>query len=191
LNWTQILSNPGGSNNVLTSLVYNNAILVGIYALNGGTVIYTTNDGTTWKDASTGTSGNPPWFFTDLRSFFNYNGTFLVGTYGKSIYSAPFTQVIGIKQISSVVPDRFKLEQNYPNPFNPTTNIKYQIANSSFTSLKVYDALGREVAALVNEKQSAGTYEVTFNGSSLNSGVYFYQLITDNFKETKKLLLVK
>jgi photosystem II stability/assembly factor-like uncharacterized protein len=191
LNWTQILSNPGGSNNVLTSLVYNTSILVGIYALNGGTVLLSKNDGASWQDVSTGTSGNPNWYYTDVRSFHNYNGTFLVGTYGKSIYSVPFSQIIGIKQISSSVPDKFKLEQNYPNPFNPSTNIKYQIQKNSFVNLKVFDILGKEVTVLVDEKQSAGAYEVTFDAGSLNSGIYFYQLISGNFKETKKLLLVK
>lgn len=191
LNWTQILANPGGSNNVLTSLVYNNSILVGIYALNGSTVLTTKNEGGSWQDVSTGTSGNPNWAYADVRSFLNYNGTFLVGSYGKSIYSVPFSQIIGIKQISSVIPDKFKLEQNYPNPFNPATNIKYQISKNSFVSLKVYDALGREVSTLVDEKQNAGIYEVTFDGSNLNSGVYFYRISADNFKETKKLLLVK
>jgi photosystem II stability/assembly factor-like uncharacterized protein len=191
LSWTQILANPGGSNNVLTSLVYNNAVLLGIYATNGGTVIYTTNEGVSWKDASTGTSGNPPWFYTDLRSFLNYNGTFLVGTYGKSIFSAPFNQVIGIRQISSNVPDKYYLYQNYPNPFNPATNIRYQISGNNFVTLKVSDILGKEVSVLVNEKQKAGTYEVSFDGSKLNSGVYFYTITVDNYKESKKLLLLK
>jgi len=191
LSWTQILSNPGGSNNVLTSLVYNNAVLVGIYATNGGTVIYTTNEGVNWKDASTGTSGNPPWYYTDLRSFLNYNGTFLVGTYGKSIFSAPFNQVIGIKQISSIIPDKYYLYQNYPNPFNPVTTIKYQTTNTGFITLKVFDILGKEVATLVSEKQNAGIYEITFDGNNLNSGIYFYKIISDNFTQTKKFILIK
>jgi photosystem II stability/assembly factor-like uncharacterized protein len=191
LSWTQILSNPGGSNNVITSLVYNNAILVGIYATNGGKVLVTKNDGGSWTDVSTGTSGNPSWIFTDLRSFLNYNGTFLVGTFGKSIYSVPFNQIIGIKQISSAVSDEFKLYQNYPNPFNPSTIIKFQIKDLRFVSLKIFDMLGKEIATLVNEKKTPGVYEVNFDGSNLNSGVYFYQLNAGNFKETKKFLLIK
>ncbi|MBT8391571.1 MAG: T9SS type A sorting domain-containing protein, partial [Ignavibacteriaceae bacterium] len=74
------------------------------------------------------------------------------------------------------LPTEFSLSQNYPNPFNPTTNIKYQIPESGFTSLKVYDALGNEVATLVNEELLAGKYEIEFDGNELTSGIYFYQL---------------
>jgi len=89
------------------------------------------------------------------------------------------------------VPNNFELFQNYPNPFNPTTTIRYQIRSSGFVSLKVYDAIGQEVAALVNETKSPGTYEVTFNGSNLNSGVYVYHLQVGANSQTKKLVLMK
>jgi photosystem II stability/assembly factor-like uncharacterized protein len=189
INWFIILAQSG--NNVLTSLTYNNAVVVGIYNYGGGKILVTKNDGASWQDVSTGTSGFPEWKYTDIRSSLNYNGTYFLGTYGKSIYSIPFNQIIGIKQISSSVPDKFLLYQNYPNPFNPSTNIKYQITYNSHINLKVFDIRGKEVITLVNEKQSPGIYEVTFDGSNLNSGVYFYQLITDNYRETKKLLLIK
>jgi hypothetical protein len=86
---------------------------------------------------------------------------------------------------------KFGLSQNYPNPFNPVTRIPYSIAENSFVSLKIYDVLGREVKTLVSEKQTAGEYEVLFNASDLNSGVYFYRLTSGNFTETKKLILLK
>ncbi len=92
---------------------------------------------------------------------------------------------------SFISPDRFYLYQNYPQPFNPTTIIKYQIPQSSFVSLKVFDVLGKEVAILINEEKSAGTYEVEFNGSELSSGIYFYTLKTGEFSDTKKMLLIK
>jgi photosystem II stability/assembly factor-like uncharacterized protein len=98
---------------------------------------------------------------------------------------------VGIHQISSNVPNEFKLFQNYPNPFNPTTNIKYQISNSSFVSLKVYDILGKEIITLVNEKQIPGFYEVSFNANSLASGIYFYRLSAGNFVQTKRMILLK
>ena len=88
-------------------------------------------------------------------------------------------------------PDGFILAQNYPNPFNPTTTISFSIPSSGFTSLKIYDVLGNEVATLVNEVQPAGKYEVTFNASSLSSGTYFYKLQAGNFIETKKMILVR
>ncbi len=89
------------------------------------------------------------------------------------------------------IPLKYELSQNYPNPFNPVTRISYSIAENSKVKLSVFDILGKEVKILVNEKQSAGNYEVIFNASDLPSGVYFYQLRTNNFAQTKKLFLLK
>ena len=96
-------------------------------------------------------------------------------------------------------PAEFVLHQNYPNPFNPATKIRYTIPNSNvilsgtknIITLKIYDVLGNEVAALVNEEQQAGVYEVVFDGSGLSSGVYFYKLTAGSFSDTKKLILLK
>ena len=85
----------------------------------------------------------------------------------------------------------FHLYQNFPQPFNPSTKIKYQIPNVSFVSLKVFDALGKEVALLVSEEQSAGIHEVEFNGSGLTSGIYFYELKAGAYSDTKKMSLIK
>ncbi len=84
-----------------------------------------------------------------------------------------------------------KLLQNFPNPFNPSTFISFSIKDDSFVNLKVIDVLGREVASLVNENLSAGNHKVVFDGSNLESGVYFYEIRTDNFRDIKKLLLLK
>ena len=89
------------------------------------------------------------------------------------------------------VSTEFNLDQNYPNPFNPTTNIKFSIPESQNVTLKVYDLLGREVAVLVNEKKTEGTYSIELNASKLSSGVYFYQLNAGNLSMTKKLLLLE
>jgi agmatine deiminase len=85
----------------------------------------------------------------------------------------------------------YSLYQNYPNPFNPTTSIKFSIPKSGFTTLKVYDVMGREVASLVNSKLGAGNYNADFNGANLSSGVYFYKLVSGDFKAVKKLTLIK
>lgn len=90
-----------------------------------------------------------------------------------------------------LIAEKFELMQNYPNPFNPTTTISFSIPSSTFTSLKVFDTLGNEVAILVNEEKPAGTYEVEFNADGLTSGVYMYSLHAGNFIATKKLLLMK
>lgn len=87
--------------------------------------------------------------------------------------------------------NEFYLSQNYPNPFNPSTDIKYQIPEAGLVSLKVYDLLGREVATLVDEHKTAGSYEVEFNVSELSSGVYFYKLRAGEYSNTKKMMLSK
>ncbi len=98
---------------------------------------------------------------------------------------------IGIIHISNEVPDRFSLSQNYPNPFNPSTNIKFQMPNSGFVKLIVFDVLGREISTLVNEEMKPGIYEASWDAANYPSGIYFYRLITDKFTETKKMMLVK
>jgi hypothetical protein len=89
------------------------------------------------------------------------------------------------------IPNKYDISQNYPNPFNPATNIRYDLPKNGFVKLVVFDALGREIESLVNKKQSAGVYEVTFNAKYYPSGVYFYKLIADGFSDTKKMVLIK
>ncbi len=107
------------------------------------------------------------------------------------------TTLTSMNIISSSISAKFILSQNYPNPFNPVTKIRFDIQKSEFRSqnlevtLKIYDALGRDVETLVNEQLAPGTYEATFDGSSLNSGVYFYKLSAGDFSETKRMVLLK
>lgn len=97
----------------------------------------------------------------------------------------------GITKINSAVPEKYSLMQNYPNPFNPETKIRYDIRTYGNVLLNVYDNNGREIETLVNEEQSPGTYEITFNGSSLPSGVYFYKVETGNYFASKKMIVLK
>lgn len=90
-----------------------------------------------------------------------------------------------------VAPTNYALDQNYPNPFNPSTKISYQIPESGFVTLKVYNAIGKEVATLVNEDKSAGRYDVNFNAADLSSGVYLYTIQSGSFLQTKKMILIK
>jgi hypothetical protein len=122
------------------------------------------------------------------------------GAFGADNWAASWTNfrpdtvnynAVGISQISSVVPGEYKLEQNYPNPFNPTTKINFAISKSGFVNLKIYDITGKEVANLINEKLETGSYSYEFNASVLSSGIYFYTLKTNNFVQTKKMVLVK
>ena len=90
------------------------------------------------------------------------------------------------------MPAQFSLEQNYPNPFNPSTTIRYSIPVSSFVSIKVFNAIGKVVADLVNEMQSADVHSVNFDASKLSSGIYFYTIKAgSNFTQTKKMILIK
>lgn len=93
--------------------------------------------------------------------------------------------------LNNSVPLIFKLEQNFPDPFNPSTIIHYELPSDGFVTLKVYDELGREVKTLVNQNESKGRYNVTFNASQLTSGIYIYQIRTNDYLATKKMLLLK
>lgn len=98
---------------------------------------------------------------------------------------------VGISPIGNNVPTKFALGQNYPNPFNPSTKIKFDLAKNTNAKLVIFNSLGQEVKTLLNDFQQAGFYELEFNASDLPSGTYFYRLTTDQFTETKKMLLVK
>ncbi|MCJ7554980.1 MAG: T9SS type A sorting domain-containing protein [Ignavibacteriaceae bacterium] len=99
--------------------------------------------------------------------------------------------VSDVSEDKSIYPDEFELSQNYPNPFNPGTVISYKLPASGNVTLKVYDILGNEIAALVNEEKTAGSYVVDFNASELSTGVYFYRLQAGSFVQTKKMTVIK
>lgn len=98
---------------------------------------------------------------------------------------------VGVLSESEHTPNKYSLAQNYPNPFNPVTAVQFTIAQESFTTLKVYDAIGREVAVLVNERKAAGSYKIHFDASQLASGVYYYKLTAGNFSDVKKMVVIK
>jgi len=137
--------------------------------------------------------------------FVNKNTGWIVGNSG-TIIKTTSGITSGIKPSSQMIPKGYILFQNYPNPFNPVTTIRYAIPRRSPTDprsgtlrafgddkavLKVYDVLGKEIETLVNEKLQPGTYSVEWNASQLPSGVYFYQLRTGDYIETKKMILLK
>ncbi len=124
------------------------------------------------------------------------NGTLYIGLHGGA---SAFVEnnLIAVKDslTSSVekeeIPREVELYQNYPNPFNPSTKIKYQLPQDSEVQLVMYDMLGREVKEIINQYQSAGYYELSFDGSNLPSGMYIYKITTGEFTASKKMLLVK
>ncbi|MEO6695215.1 MAG: T9SS type A sorting domain-containing protein [Ignavibacteria bacterium] len=98
---------------------------------------------------------------------------------------------VSVTVLSNNIPEKFTLQQNYPNPFNPKTFIKYDLSVSSFVSLRVYNMLGNNIAVLINEKQSHGSYKVDFDGRYLPSGAYYYNMSAGNFISTKRMILLK
>ena len=130
------------------------------------------------------------------------SGSYLFAGTESRLWRRPLSEMItGVENQANHLPTEFGLEQNYPNPFNPSTNIKFQIPSTSFVTLKVFDLLGREVATLVNEEMSPGSYERVFSAkggsasggdaSWLASGVYLYRLQAADFVSVRKMLVVK
>lgn len=101
------------------------------------------------------------------------------------------SQSTGITLNQGEIPANYFIEQNYPNPFNPETNIKFGLPKSGNVKLAVYDITGKEVAVLLNDFKQAGSYIFSFNGSNLSSGVYFYRIVSGDFADTKRMILVK
>jgi len=99
--------------------------------------------------------------------------------------------VLSVKQSSNKVPENFRLSQNYPNPFNPTTTISFDVKNAEFITLKVYNVIGQEVATLVQERMSPGTYTASFDASGLTSGVYIYRLTSGGSVQSRSMILLK
>jgi hypothetical protein len=102
-----------------------------------------------------------------------------------------YSQTVGIWPVSNIIPDEYTLEQNYPNPFNPKTKIIYQMPKSGNVKLIVYNLLGSQLTVLENGYKQAGIYTLDFDASNQSSGIYFYKLITENYIETRKMILVK
>lgn len=103
---------------------------------------------------------------------------------------------VGIQQVSNEVPVDFKLGQNYPNPFNPSTKIGFSVPKYEFVSIKIFDLTGREIFTLVGQNMTQGNYVVNWegidnSGTSVTSGVYFYRMLSGNYVETKKMMLIK
>jgi len=175
-------------NNGLPDLTINRIYKSGNYVLAGtasGGVYASSNYGLNWESKNEGLLN------LNITSFYEKNGYIYVGTSGLGVWRRSAAEIVGVQSITSKVPEKCSLSQNYPNPFNPRTVIRYQISEISEVVLKIYDINGRELQTLVNKSQTPGTYSVTFNGSGLSSGVYFYKLTAGDFSTTRKMYLIK
>lgn len=142
--------------------------------------------------------GAGTWYDIFDQSVFEVSGnsvaSFPLQPFTIKIYSNKTNSELGItsvEPIAQTTPTEFRLEQNYPNPFNPSTVISYHLPKTDHVTLKVYDIVGREVATLVDEVQSAGTYSTLFDASHVASGVYFYKLTAGNYTQVKRMSVVK
>ncbi|HMS33976.1 MAG TPA: SBBP repeat-containing protein [Ignavibacteria bacterium] len=129
--------------------------------------------------------------FSDINDNIYVTGYSYDGPNSVDYVTFKYSQTVGINQISNSIAGAFELKQNYPNPFNPVTKINYELPISNYVSLKIFDISGKEVSNLVNQVQTRGSYEVSFDASKLTSGIYFYKLETNSFSATKKMLLIK
>jgi hypothetical protein len=116
------------------------------------------------------------------------NGTMLANM---QLAQQKYNIITAVKPNTNNIPANYSLNQNYPNPFNPSTKISYQLPKSGYVTLKVFNALGKEVASLVNEEKTAGKYAVDFNAQGLSSGIYFYSIHSGSYFATKKMILLK
>ncbi len=183
-NWS--LSGLTGSD-ILSLIVSGTNIFAGLHAEG---VYFTSNNGANWISKNQGFPFTPDVYAMITANNYIFSNYYYLGNSGP-VYRRSYSEIIGIKNITSEIPMSFSLGQNYPNPFNPTTNIKFALPKSSIVKITVFDITGKEIETLVNEQLQAGTYETKWNASNYPSGVYFYKLTTDGFIETKRMLMIK
>jgi photosystem II stability/assembly factor-like uncharacterized protein len=158
-------------------------------------VFIANNYGNVWSELANGLPNT-------VTMHLDYNSSqnkLRVATHGRGVWEFSGS-IIGITNLNTLVPESYYLYQNYPNPFNPNTKIKFDIPETVKpkggrktlnVKLIILDIIGREISTLVNETLKPGSYEVTFDGSNLPSGIYFYKLTAGSFTETKKMLMIK
>lgn len=184
---TWVLKNSGTTNTL--RCIYFSHDDSGAVTGDNGTVRLTTNGGESWftDNVFNSVSGS----IKSISEMPRSSRTFTAVSDNRVYLVSENPPYIGLNNISSEVPKEFSLSQNYPNPFNPNSKIKFQIAKSGNIKLTVYDLSGKEVEVLVNEELRPGTFEVDFDGSKFASGVYFYKMEAGEFRQTKKMILVK
>ncbi|HEY9165329.1 MAG TPA: T9SS type A sorting domain-containing protein [Candidatus Kryptonia bacterium] len=187
-NWVAVNNGLGIAPWVTAFAVSGSRILVGDQTLTGigRGVFLSTDKGDSWAPVNEGFTMCPVYCFlvTDTE--------LIMGTSKGSIWRRPLSQMLtSVVDGSRISHPGFVLHQNYPNPFNPTTTIRYKLSVVSNVRLEIYDVLGKKIATLVSERQAAGEHSVEFDARKLPSGVYFYSIETGDYRQTRKLLLLK
>jgi len=161
-----------------------------VYAGTDIGVFVSTNSGGEWMSWN---DGLPEAVIVSDLSISPSNSAIRTVTHSAGVYERTLFEIVttAIRNPDHQTPIAYMLSQNYPNPFNPKTNIGYEIGDVGYVSLKVYDLLGREVATLVDEEKSPGTYDVTWDAAEQPSGVYYYRLSLGGTSATRKMLLLR
>ena len=143
------------------------------------------NRGFDWREINQGLPDS-----ITVKAILIKDGFVFVGT-EQGIWRCLKSDITEVENILPEVPGKYFLYQNYPNPFNPSTTIKFNLATAGFTSLKIYNVLGKEVANILNGELKAGAHQVSFDASNLPSGVYMYTVSSGSFTESRKMMLLK
>ena len=179
INWEQVLFD------VRSSTVYakESGLVITGKVVDSSDIYLSNNYGNNWTILKPPSSMT---YITDIRE--NTNGNLFFATRSEGLYEIDL-----INSIENELNNNFGfyLYQNYPNPFNSTTKVKYSIYQSGIVQIKLFDVLGKEIKILINEFKPAGKYEIEFNAGNFSSGVYFYEIKAGNFKNVKKLILLK
>jgi hypothetical protein len=155
-----------------------------------GRIAYSTDWGYTWEAQESGVSVElwQVYFINDDEGWIVGGG---IGQPGVILHTKNGGVVSGVEAESIKIPGSYILEQNYPNPFNSITKIKFQTPNSQFVSLKVYDIQGKNISTIVSQYLTAGNHDYSFNAANLASGIFYYELITAQYREVKKMILLR
>jgi hypothetical protein len=174
-----------------SSIIRVNGTLITSLKFGGSGVYRSSNNGLNWENIGTGLP-----FLSSIEKLFVYNNK-LIATTSQGLFQRDLSEIVlGIANENNNLPQAFRLYQNYPNPFNPSTKIKFDVSEISLNkespvTLKIYDALGREISVLVNDKINPGAHEVNWDASKFPSGIYYYKLEAGNYSESRKMILLK
>jgi len=155
-------------------------------------VLFSIDDGITWNSLGTGLTLN------NVRALAVHHATgrMYAGTYGHGVFVSTVRTAVEEARHAHAMPEAFALHANSPNPFNPSTNIQYEVSRSVEVKLEIFDMMGRHVRALVQERQPAGHYAITWDGRNehgeqVGSGIYLYQLNAGDFVQARRMALVR
>ena len=168
-----------------SSFIRINNILISSLEAGGSGMFKTTDNGLNWTPFEEGLP-----FLTAINEIVLFGNDLLAATSG-GIYKRPVSNLTSIQNNSGSPVAGYRLNQNYPNPFNPETKINFILPESNFTDITIYDAGGKEIQKIVNRYIEAGNHEIILNSTGMSSGIYFYRMISGEFIDTKRMVVVK